>query len=143
MISIIPLNENHLDKICIYRIWFGNKFYIGATMDSYKRILGHITTINAGLEGKRTGKNSITNIVNHLLDNPFIETGYFELLQECETEMELVDIEHEWLYPCKDNPNCLNQNFNVHRTINGIIVRPNGSFAIKKDNKYVLVSNIG
>jgi hypothetical protein len=142
MINIIPLNELHLDKCCIYRIWFGSKFYIGATMDSYKRILYHLQAIEAGFNGHRLGKNSITNIVNHLKENPIIQTGFFEVLEFCEDEISLVDGEHEWLYPCKDNPYCLNVNFNVHRTINGIIVRPNGSFAIKQNNKYVLVSNI-
>ena len=142
MVNIIALNERELDKICIYRIWFGNKFYIGATLDSYKRLIQHIASIDGCFNGKRVGKNSITNIVNHLKDNPFIETAFFELLEECETEIDIVDAEHEWLYVEKGNPNCLNQNFNVHRTINGIIVRPNGSFAIKQNNKYVLVSNI-
>lgn len=142
MITIIPLKEHYLDSICIYRIWFGSKFYIGATMDSYKRIISHVSTIKAGFEGKRVGKNSITNIVNHLKDNPIIETGFFEVLEYCEDEMSLVDSEHEWLYPCKDNPDCLNVNFYVHRTINGIIVRLNGNFAIKQNKKYVLVSNI-
>ena len=142
MISIIPLNELHLDKICIYRIWFGNKYYIGATMDSSKRIMYHIKAIEAGFKGQRIGMNSITRMVNHLKENPIIETAFFELLEECENEIDLVDGEHEWLYPCKGDPNCLNVNFNVHRTINGIIVRPNGSFAIKQNNKYVLVSNI-
>lgn len=142
MISIIPLNESYLDKICIYRIWFGSKFYIGATMDSYKRIISHISTINAGFEGKRVGKNSITNIVNYLKDNPIIQTGFFEVLEYCEDEISLVDAEHEWLYPHNGNPECLNVNFNVHRTINGVIVRPNGGFAIKQNKKYVLVSNI-
>jgi hypothetical protein len=142
MINIVPLNESHLDKIGIYRIWFGSKFYIGATMDSYKRILYHLQAISAGFNGHRVGKNSITNIVNYLKDNPFIETGFFELLEECENEIDLVDAEHEWLYPHKDNPDCLNQLFNVHRTINGVIVRPNGNFAIKRNHKYELVSNI-
>jgi hypothetical protein len=142
MINIIAIDESHLDKCCIYRIWFGCKFYIGATINSYERILTHIRTISAGFEGKREGKNSITNIVNHLKSNPFIETAFFELLEECKTEIDLVDGEHEWLYIEKGNPLCLNQNFNVHRTINGVIVRPNGNFAIKQNNKYVLVSNI-
>jgi len=142
MVNIIALNEYHLDRTCIYRIWFGSKFYIGATMDSYKRIEYHIKAIGAGFKGQRLGRNSITNMVNHLKDNPNIETCFFEALEYCEDELSLVDAEHEWLYPCKGNPDCLNVNFNVHRTINGIIVRPNGSFAIKQNNKYVLVSNI-
>lgn len=142
MISVISNDETHLDRICIYRIWFGKKFYIGATMDSYKRILSHTKAIEGGFKGQRIGMNSITRIVDHLKANPFIQTAFFELLQECENEIDLVDGEHEWLYPCKGNPDCLNVNFNVHRTINGIIVRPNGSFAIKQNKKYVLVSNI-
>lgn len=142
MITIVPLNETHLDKCCIYRIWFGSKFYIGATLNSYNRILQHIKSIEGGFKGQRVGMNSITRIVDHLKANPFIQTAFFELLEECETEIDLVDGEHEWLYPCKGNPDCLNVNFNVHRTINGVIVRPNGSFAIKQNKKYVLVSNI-
>jgi len=142
MVDIIAINENHLDKCCIYRIWFGHKFYIGATMNSYKRIEYHLKAIQYCFNGGRVGYNSVTNMVNHLKANQFIQTAFFELLEECNSEIDLVDGEHEWLYPCKGDPNCLNVNFNVHRTINGIIVRPNGSFAIKQNKKYVLVSNI-
>lgn len=132
MISIIPLDELHLDKCCVYRIWFGSKFYIGATLNSYNRIKGHTQSILGAFNGRRLGKNSITNIYNHLVSNPHIHTGFFELLEECETELDLIDAEHDWLCNFKGDSNCLNQNFNVHRTINGIIVRPNGDFTIKK-----------
>ena len=134
MINIIPIDENYLDKCCIYRIWFGNKFYIGATLNSYERILGHTRAIYGALAGKRLGKNSVTNIVTHLKANQFIETAFFEVLEECNSELDLVDAEHDWLCNFKGHPDCLNQNFNVHRTINGIIVRPNGDFTIKSIN---------
>ena len=111
-------------------------------MNSYKRIEYHLKAIQYCFNGGRVGYNSVTNMVNHLKANQFIQTAFFELLEECNSEIDLVDGEHEWLYPCKGDPNCLNVNFNVHRTINGIIVRPNGSFAIKQNKKYVLVSNI-
>lgn len=139
MVNIIAINEYHLDKIGIYRIWFGSKFYIGSTIDSYKRMVGHTNAILGAFNGIGIGKNSITNIFNHLVANSHINTGFFELLEECNTELDLVDAEHDWLCNFEGNANCLNHNFSVHRTISGIIVRPNGSFTIKQPNKYALV----
>jgi len=132
MITIVALDESQLDKTCIYRIWFGNKFYIGATVNSYNRMISHISSIKNGFDGKRIGKNSITNIVNHLKSNPYIETAFFEVLEECSNELDLVDAEHDWLCNFEGDENCLNQTFKVHRSINNIIVRPNGDFTIKK-----------
>jgi hypothetical protein len=145
MISILPLNEHHLDKCCIYRIWLGNKFYIGATINSYNRILGHNKAIAGAYEGKKIGKNSITNMYNHLVANPHIDTGFFEILEECDNELDLVDAEHDWLCNFEGNPDCLNQSFKIHRTINNIIVRPNGDFTIKKVikmNKWFKITDI-
>lgn len=130
--TIISLDENHLDQMGIYRIWFGWKFFVGATKNSFNRIIFHLQAIKRGFEGERIGKNSITNIVNHLLSNPFIEIAFFELLEVCEKEIDLVDAEHDWLCNFKNDKNCLNHSFSVNRTINGIIVRPNGDFTIKK-----------
>ena len=134
---VTTLNESNLDLMCIYRIWFGEKFYIGATADSFKRIVGHYSYIMEGLDGKHVGKNSVTNIVNHLRSNPHINTGYFEVLEICKDEYELVDAENEWLIHFKGNKNCLNVNYYAHRTINGVIIRPNGGWAVKKFGKYI------
>jgi hypothetical protein len=130
-IQIVALNEQDLDKTGIYRIWFGTKFYIGATMNTTNRIAQHEKSIINGFNGHRIGRNSITNIVFYLSRNKFIETAFFELLEECSCELDLVDCEHDWLCNFKQDDNCLNQNFNVHRTIGNIIVRPNGDFTIK------------
>jgi hypothetical protein len=80
-IEIIPLNEDDLDKIGIYRIWFGHKYYIGATMNTTCRIENHVKAINKGFHGERIGKNSITNIVRYLAGHFYIKTAFFELLE--------------------------------------------------------------
>ena len=132
MIDFVFLDETHCGKTGAYRIWFGSKYYIGATVDTQDRVRGHYRTlVMAFLYGDRLGKNSISKIVNHLLCNPGIKTAFVELLEECKTELQLVDAEHRWLHPCKDDENCLNYQFKVHRTIGNVIYRPNGNNTVK------------
>jgi hypothetical protein len=136
-LEIIALNENDYDQMGVYRIWFGWKFYIGSTTNSYDRIKGHINSIRAGLEGRRKGFNYVNNVVSHLNENQFIKTAFFEILEVCDKEIDLVDAEHDWLSCFKDCNECLNVNFNVHRTIDGFIVRPNGEIRRKENGRYV------
>ncbi len=132
MIDFVFLDETHCERTGIYRIWFGGKYYIGATVDTLDRVRFHYThLVRAFLCGERLGKNSTSKIVNHLLCNPRIKTAFVELLQGCETELDLVDAEHIWLSPCKGDDNCLNYQFFVHRNIGNTIYRPNGDFTVK------------
>jgi hypothetical protein len=137
MFNIVALNESHYDMMGIYRIWFGCKFYIGATTNTTNRIIAHEAAIKRCLSGIGIGRNSQTNIANHLLANQSIETAFLELLEPCSKEIDLVDAEHDWLCNFKDNSDCLNVNFQVSRVIAGIIVRPNGEIRIKENGKYI------
>jgi hypothetical protein len=129
---IVPLDESHMGMCGIYRIWFGDKFYVGATMNTTNRMGNHLHTIRKYYFGSYPFKNSATNIVNHLKGNEYIQTGFYELLEECKCELDLVDAENDWLSCFLGDRNCLNYSFTVHRTIGNIIVRPNGDFKIKK-----------
>lgn len=137
MIEIVGLNELHYDRMGIYRIWFGWKFYIGATVNTRDRMNWHRKAINGEWDGPCTGANSVLNIIRHLKANPFIKTAFFELLEPCEREIDLVDAEHDWLCNFKDDPDCLNYKFNVSRRFGCIIVKPNGEHKIKIGGKYV------
>lgn len=132
MIDFIFLDESHCDKMGIYRIWFGGKYYIGATTNTTDRVIHHFKHLHNSLtHGSGIGNNSTTKIINHLLCNQHIRTAFVELIEECKREFDLVQAEHKWLIPCKDDNNCLNYQFNVHRTIGNTIFRPDGSFTIK------------
>lgn len=137
MIDIVALNELHYDRMGVYRIWFGHKFYIGSTKNTTNRIKLHYANLQECFTGTGVGRNAVTMIVVHLVANPWINTAYFELLEPCEKEIDLVDAEHDWLSSFEGHPGCLNVNFQVNRVIAGIIVRPNGEIRVKKDGKYI------
>jgi hypothetical protein len=137
MIDIVVLDELHYKRMGIYRIWFGWKFYIGATADTAMRIKGHYKAIKDQWDEPLTGRNSVVNIVRHLHAHPFIQTAFFELLEVCEREIDLVDAEYDWLCNFQGDPDCLNENFHVCRRFGCIMVFPNGTHKIKRGGKYV------
>lgn len=124
MIYITAINEDDLNKMGVYRLWFGNKYYIGATKNTFNRMIGHITSINRCFDGYRVGKNSITNIVIFLSKNQWIQTGFIELLEPVHLEEQLVDAEQGWFNKCYSDCNCLNERFTSYRKVNGIEIRP-------------------
>lgn len=120
----IRLKVDHISpKMCVYRIWFGEKYYIGSTIDLIARMKWHYRTINDCFAGKRVGKNSQTNIMNHLMDNPEITEGLVEIICFCKNERELVTLEKAALLPIYKHPNCLNERSHTTRRIDGILVR--------------------
>ena len=109
--------------MCVYRIWFGEKYYIGSTVDLIMRMKWHYQSINSCFAGNRVGQNSQTNIMNHLIDNPEITEGLVEILCFGKTERELVTLEKEWLLPVYGHPDCLNERSHTTRRIDGVLVR--------------------
>lgn len=116
-------HDNAFIRMCVYKIWFGNKFYIGSTTNIDNRLKVHLSSINACFDGKRVGKNSQTNIMNHLILNPGITEGIAEILEVCKTEYELVTEEKKHLGAVFLSPDCLNQVRHTTRRINGVLVR--------------------
>lgn len=119
MIQIIALNEEDLDKQGIYRIWYGHKYYIGSTINTYDRLLGHEKCVSECFLGIKRGQNSQSNAVDHLNRHTYIYTAYFELLEECESEYELVRREQYYLDKALYDTNCLNYRYTVTRRIDG------------------------
>ena len=102
--------RNLLDKnkMCIYRIWFGNKYYIGSTKNMARRRWNHVVNLNKLIYNLQTGEASNYNILKHLFMNLDITCGEMELLKEVETEAELSPMEEMYLKEAVDDENCLN-----------------------------------
>ncbi len=116
MIDFVFLDETHCERTGIYKIWFGNKYYIGSTIDTLDRMKYHyFSLVFAFTQGEKIGNNSTTKMVNHLLCNPHIKNAFVELIQCCNTEYDLVAAEKKWLTPCEHDANCLNYQFKVSR----------------------------
>jgi hypothetical protein len=124
MIHITAIDETHLNEMGIYRIWFGYKYYIGATVNTFKRMICHNSTIKRCFDGHRVGKNSQTNVVKFLSKNQWITIAFLELIETVDYEEELVDAEQRWFDISHTDPNCLNEKFTSYRKVNGIEIRP-------------------
>lgn len=120
----IRLKYDHINpKMCVYKIWFGDKFYIGSSVDLNKRMQDHYRMILSCFRGERNGRNSQTNMMNHLKANPHIQEGIVEILEFCKSEYELVFAERKHLQPVYKTPNCLNQASHTTRRINGVLIK--------------------
>lgn len=124
VIDVIALDETHLDKMGIYRLNIGSKYYIGATQNTTVRMLGHAQKLNAWFFERKYGKNSQTKICDYLLSNKWITHIYIELLEEVEYEECLVDAEQKWFDACFGDSNCLNFKMQSYRKVGDIEVRP-------------------
>lgn len=122
--SRIVLKTDHIcPKMCVYRIWFGDKFYIGSTTNLDSRLSLHTKTILGCFNGERVGRNSQTNIMFHLMAHPSITEGVAEILSFVKEEIELVGEEKRWLSKYFNDPMCLNHSPHTTRKINGVLVR--------------------
>lgn len=116
--------ENLRTSLCVYKIWFGNKYYIGSAKEINARISLHFNSILQCFDGRNIGRNSQTNIMHHLMKNPSITEGIVDILAFVKSEHELVQEEKKWLDSSFRDINCLNYSKNTSRKINGVIVRP-------------------
>lgn len=107
----IPANR----KVCgIYKIMFGEKFYIGQSFHVGKRMKQHRAEINKIFcSGTPSGKKA--NIINHLKENTEIDSMDVFVLEEC-NESNLQNTEQKWLSEYKNDSHCLNSNFTSFTT---------------------------
>lgn len=111
--SAIGINiefKNPLDagKMGIYKIWFGEKHYIGSSKNITRRKSSHINTLNNLINNLHTGSASNYNILKHLFINLDITCGYMELLQEVESEEDLSKTEAMYIADFDNDENSLN-----------------------------------
>lgn len=107
-INIIIRNELDKNKMGVYKIWFGSKYYIGSTKSLSRRKSSHINALNKLINNLQTGEASNHKILKHLFMNLDITTGEMELLQEVQTEEELSPVEAMYLDEAMKDENCLN-----------------------------------
>ena len=97
----------------IYKITFGNKYYIGKTQLLNKRLFEHELSINKSFEYYKHGLKysaygMYINLIKYLIDNPKIKIGYIELIQPCLNTKQMDYYESEILFNLRYNDDCLN-----------------------------------
>lgn len=97
------LHDQHLKKeMCIYVILFGEKFYIGRTIDLTRRFAQHKRTFNRLLNaaihrGEQAYAPSFRAVVDFLIVNPHIDTADMYVLELCTSLEESIREELSWL----------------------------------------------
>lgn len=107
-INIEFINLLDAGKMGIYKIWFGEKYYIGSSKNITRRKSSHINTLNNLINNLHTGSASNYNILKHLFINLDITCGLMELLQEVENEEDLSKTEAMYILDCENDENSLN-----------------------------------
>ena len=123
----------HESVICVYRVWFGDSFYIGSTVNLNVRINLLCRVVLGCFEGKRIGRNSPTEIMNHLIRNPDINQAIVEVIEFVSSEYELVEAERSWIDKYFLDINCLNYSNKTSRKINGVMIRPASQSVCRKN----------
>lgn len=108
----------------VYKITFGNKFYIGRANCLASRMYQHQTAINGvmkiyasminlkGADGCYADKwFSYRKFAKYLQENPKIKYGVVEVLQRCSGIKDLYETEYAILRSVRGNPDCLNRSY--------------------------------
>lgn len=126
MIKVEFLNDADKDKMGVYRLWIGFRYYIGATKHLGNRADMHLHKIRSSADPNwKRGKNSPTLIREHLDNNPHIEVLYMDLLEVVDTEETLVTAEQDWFNISSLDPNCINFRMIAYRKVGDKKIRPN------------------
>ena len=107
-INIEMVDDAYNNKMGIYIIWFGEKYYIGSSKNISRRKASHFAKLNSLISNLQTGTASNYNILKHLFINLDITCGYMELLQEVENEEDLSKMEVMYISDCENDENSLN-----------------------------------
>ena len=107
-LDIIIRNELDKKKMGIYRIWFGEKHYVGSTKNLGRRKWWHVYTLNKLINNMQTGEASNHKILKHLFMNLDITCGEMELIHEVENEEDLSKTEAMYLENIDNDENSLN-----------------------------------
>ena len=91
---------------CVYYIYFGDKFYIGATANISKRIKGHLSIINMCCFNPKAYSN-YNKIINHIRDNSIREFAV-KIYAFCYSSREMVLLERYLLEKYLKSEKCLN-----------------------------------
>lgn len=93
---------------CIYKIWFGRKYYIGSTKRFLKRMQEHDYALNAELSKGNVKTGMYQHVIKHLLKNEGIEVAYVEILAVVENNKDLLLTEELFLFQSHASKSNLN-----------------------------------
>jgi hypothetical protein len=139
--NIIPKSAEDIDKSGVYKIWFGEKFYIGSTKNSTSRMKSHSNTISSALTNPFfIEETSVKNIVDHIRANPGMTEAVLEMIHLCEGIQNLVDQEYISLMTYKGRINCLNLSFQSTRNHKGVTYYPSCFHGTKYLSSHIVPS---
>lgn len=96
----------------VYKLWFGDKFYIGRSRHLNDRLRSHERDLNRRKNGRWwniTGPQDFYQfVIMHLKKNPQINVAYMEVLEYCKTDEELIAAEQKYFDMHEWDVNCLN-----------------------------------
>lgn len=101
-------DEADKNKMGVYFLWFGSKYYIGSTKKLEKRRASHEYNLNKIIDEIGVGKASNYNILKHVFEDLSIDRGIMTLVYEVENEALLAESETLYLKDSNEDENCLN-----------------------------------
>jgi len=93
-------------RACVYKIWFGCSYYIGATKNFYARVSDHRRALNIALNDI-SADGTYAKIVPYLISNDHIEEAIIEVVRVCLPE-EIYKLEEEYHLAALSDKRCLN-----------------------------------
>lgn len=115
----VPINQR---RCGIYKLVFGEKYYIGQSIHISKRAKAHQYEI-ARIFNSNQPSGKRANLIDHLRNNKGITSIHVFVLERC-AEIDLQKTEQKWLSKSKNDKNCLNSNFTA-------LITPNVAMANK------------
>lgn len=98
----------------VYRLWFGDKFYIGRSRAVRYRLKSHQSSLRVRLVSKKPVQchnDFYQFVIAHLLANPDITVAYMEILELCNDDAGLVASEQKYFDKYIWDKRCLNLGF--------------------------------
>lgn len=96
----------------IYKITFGEKFYIGRTYFLFSRWYAHYLDIHKGINGDLPNHKLefYGSLINYLQENQRIKVGYIQLIKVCQDYQDMCASEDIILRSYKGHPDIVNKN---------------------------------
>lgn len=121
LFDIVYYNAADRKKRGVYKLFFGEKYYIGRGKALWNRIYIHKCDIKKRLAGLKetTDLDYMRNVIAHVKETGLKVATCF-LIKECVTVDDLVNEEQKAFDLAKNDPNCLNVGFVAKRIHNEI-----------------------
>jgi hypothetical protein len=110
----VPLNE-YYSGYCVYKAWFGTKYFIGKGKALLQSVQGMAVVIERGLRLRNHDETNMHyHVIAHIIKNS-LSRGRVEVIGgEDLSEFELLKLEQEEINRHINDPNCLNNNFDAY-----------------------------